>query len=232
MRDYSNLQLMLDESVQAARERIIYVITAYMDARGLVPCDSASADRTVAFARTKGGWAVFDDCADRLDLDALHGLARCLTSRLKTRAVGIMGFNKGFLIRLYTNGMLRDTFSTVSQLPFKPIRCINCKGHAIRWRPAIRKDAGIGELAAAFLKSKENPNEGFDELVETLCLDKSAKYGFASIEDAHLEGVVKLYYHAANHIRQRWYERLIRVPAKCQGTVSSFLFGKRRLGTK
>lgn len=232
MREYSSLQLLLDERVEAARERIIYVVTAYMDAQGFVPCGSGSADRTVAFARAKGGWAVFDDCADRLDICALHGLARCLTAKLGTRAVGIMGYKNGFMMRFYSDGILRDTFKTPSKSRSNSLGRVGCSGHAVRWRSIIRKGAGIRELSAAFLKATESPEEGLEQLIDVLCLDQSAKYGFASIEDANLEGVVKLYYHAANRVRQRWYDRFIRIPAKCTNAVVSAFFGKHRLGQR
>ena len=114
MAGYANLQLILGSRTEAARERIMYVITAYMDAQGLMPCGRDSAERTVRFARGEDGvWAVFDDEADRMDIRALDGLGRCLTGKLHAKAVGMMGTERGRMLRLYVDGRLRDTY-----LPF------------------------------------------------------------------------------------------------------------------
>ena len=100
MAGYANLQLILGSRTEAARERIMYVITAYMDAQGLMPCGRDSAERTVRFARGEDGvWAVFDDEADRMDIRALDGLGRCLTGKLHAKAVGMMGTERGRMLR-------------------------------------------------------------------------------------------------------------------------------------
>ncbi|MDD4547031.1 MAG: hypothetical protein PHR24_07030 [Oscillospiraceae bacterium] len=221
MREYSSIQFMLDDNVEAARERIIYVVTAYMDGMGMVPCGRESADRTVSFAKIKGGWAVFDDCADRLNMRALHGLACCLTSGLHTKAVGIMGNRDGFILRLYCDGRLRDNFNSSPGNLNRSAGIMGCSGHAIRWRSLLCENSSIRELSAAFLKSRRNPEEGLYEVCRLLSLDKSAKYGFSSIEDAKLEGVVTLYFHAANHLRQRWFDRFLHIPVKCKGAAPS-----------
>lgn len=230
MREYANIQLLLDDRVEAARERIIYTVTAYMEAQGFVPCGRESAERTVAFARVKNGWSIFDDCADRLDIHALHGLARCLTARLRTRAVAIMGLKNGFILKLYCDGVLQDTFSTQPRSFFKTRTTgrVACPGHAVRWHSILRKDVSLRELSSAFLQARENPDEGFERLQHLLCLDETAKFGFASIEDSKLQGVVELYFHTANRVRQHWYDRFIRIPARCGNAVVSALFRKKR----
>ncbi|MDD2362169.1 MAG: hypothetical protein PHH84_04330 [Oscillospiraceae bacterium] len=221
MREYSSLQFMLDDKVEAARERIIYAVTAYMDGIGMVPCGRESAERTVSFARIKGGWAVFDDCADRLDMHALHGLARCLTSGLHTKAVGIMGYRDGFILRLYCDGRLRDNFNSSPGSLSLSSKAMGCSGHAIRWRSILCENGSIRELSAAFAKSRRNPSEGFYDVCRLLSLDKSAEYGFSSIEDAKLEGVITLYFHTANCLRQRWLYRIFHYPVKCKGAAPS-----------
>lgn len=227
MREYASLQLILDDRVEAVRERIIYAVTAYMDAMGMVPCKADSAERTVSFVRVKGGWAVFDDCADRLDMRALHGLARCLTSGLHTRAVAVMGLRNGFILRLYCGGSLRDIFSTTPKALGGSAGRMGCSGHAIRWRLVLQEGVAIRELSDAFLDARKNPEDGFQEICRLLSLDESAGYGFSSIEDARLEGVITLYFHAANHLRQRWLDRLMRVPAKCGGAAPSTFSHKK-----
>lgn len=217
MRQFASLQLFWDEYFEAAQERIIHAVTSYMEALGYTSCGHESAERTIAFARIKGGWAVFDDCADRQDMRALNGLARCLTLKLKTSAVGVMGFKDGFVLKLYKDGALLDTFNALSgQVLGKGIKFL---GRAIRWRTALGKDIEIRELSAAFQSAKTSPDQGFERLRELLFLDASAGYGFSSIEDAGLQGVVWMYFNAPNRIRQRWYEKLLHLPTRCGGAA-------------
>jgi hypothetical protein len=221
MREYASLQLLLDEDFEAAQERIIYLVTAYMDACGYVPCGRESAEHTFAFAHIKRGWVIFDDCADRLELNAFHGLCRCLTLRLSTNAVGVVGFRDGYMLRLYSEGALKDTFSTSPKKPRIPMGSLNWPGRAIRWRSVMREGVSTKELSSAFLAARRKPEEGFEMLKKLLILDDSAGYGFSSIEDAGLEGVVTLYFHAANRLRQHWLDRLLHVPAKCSGGAAT-----------
>lgn len=236
MRDYASLQILLDEQAEAARERMIYFVTAYMDRAGCVPCGEATAERTVRLARVAGAWAVFDDAADRLDFPALDGLGRWLTRRLNTRAVGVMGTREGFLLRLYADGLPRDTFTTSARV-FGRMACrpfclwrMPCRGHAIRWRKLLRDDAGVAALAAAFARARQVPENGLGELRSLLGLDAAAEYGFASVDDAGLLGVITLYFHAADRVRPSLPERLwrlLRLPARCGAAVSGFLFRRR-----
>ena len=100
---YACLQLGPEEPVEAARERIIYAVTAEMERQGLIPCEKASAERTVAFVRREKGTLVYDDCADRLDLVALDGLGKSLTGHLRSQAVGIMCADGCVMLRLYVD---------------------------------------------------------------------------------------------------------------------------------
>ena len=97
---YACLQLGPEEPAEAARERIIYAVTAEMERQGLIPCEKESAERTVVFVRRDRGTLVYDDCADRLDIVALDGLGKGLTGDLRSRGVGIMCADKGVMLRL------------------------------------------------------------------------------------------------------------------------------------
>lgn len=231
MQKYASLQLFLDEKFEAAQERIIYTITSYMDGLGYTPCRHESAERTIAFVGVQGGWAIFDDCADRLDIRALNGLARCLTLKLNTRAVGIVGTGSGFMLKLYSDGVLLDTFSTSAKSTVSR-KSIKIPGRALRWRTILRKDVGIRELSTAFHNAKLNPDEGFEQLKNLLSLDDSAKYGFSSIEDAKLQGVVWMYFNASNHVRQRWYDKFFRIPTRCGGTAPTAFSRERKCKQK
>ena len=222
MKEYASLQLLLDQGFEAAQERIIYLVTAYMDAQGYVPCRKESAEHTVAFVRTGNGWALFDDCADRNELKAFYDLSRCLTLKLCTRAIGVVGCRNGFSLRLYSDGVLKDVFCTPPKTRLFPPGRLSCPGHAIRWRSVMRENSTIRELSSAFLKARKHPDEGFELLKKILLLDDTAGYGFSSIEDAGLEGVVNLYFHASNRLRQRWFERFLRLPARCWGAAANF----------
>jgi hypothetical protein len=225
--NYASLQLLLDEHMEAARERIIYVITAYMDAHGMMPCGRESAERTVAFAYTPDGWAVFDDDADRLDIPSLDGIGRCLTMKLRTKAIGVMGLGENRMLRLYHDGRLLDTYITSTGVFGKVFCKIGCRGHAIRWRIVLREQHTIKELSAAFLQGQKEPALGFKQLRQLLCLGDTAAYGFASIEDAGLQGVVTLYFCATNHVRQHWLSRLMK-PACAARTLTGLLFRRAR----
>lgn len=236
MRDYASLQLLLDEQGEGVRERLIYGITAHMDSIGCMPCGRESAERVVRFARVSGGWAVFDDCADRLDVGALSGLACCLSRFLHTRAVGIMGSRGGLLMRLYQDGRLKDTFVSSSRMlpprrSFKRFfrKDIACGKHALYWRPLLCNSsvAALRELTDAFAGARQDPAEGFDPLRRLLGLDESAAYGFASVDDSPLQDVITLYFCAANHVRQRWFDRVLRLPARC-GSATGVLFRRQR----
>lgn len=217
MHEYASLQLFLDDQFEAAQERIIYTVTSYMDGLGYTPCRHESAERTIAFARVKGGFAVFDDCADRQDVRALNSLARWLTLKLGTSAVGVIGCRNGFIMKLYREGVLLDTFNTFDTKVFS--KSLKFPGRAIRWKTILRKNVEIRDLAAAFQKAKEDPDNGFEDLKVLLSLDDSAGYGFASIEDSGLQGVVWMYFNASNHVRQRWYERFFHAPSRCGGAA-------------
>ena len=110
--DYASLQVLDNQDRETARDRLIYAVTAYMDAQGYINCRRESAERTVAFAPTEKGWAVFDDCADRLDVTALNGLGRCLSGKLRDRVVGVMCSGSELMLCLYGEGLVKDTYIT------------------------------------------------------------------------------------------------------------------------
>lgn len=229
MSSYASLQLILDEKVEAARERIIYVITAHMDSLGYMPCGRESAERTVSFTNNADGWAIFDDCADRLDINALDGLGRCLTGKMRTHAIGVMGAEKGRMLRLYDNGRLLDSYITLPKAFGRGSGSFGCHGHAIRWRSVLRGGATIKELSAAFQVGQREQAEGFDRIRGLLTIGDCAAYGFASIEYANLSGVVTLYFCAANRVRQRLVDRLFK-PSRSLGTIVGAFIRRFRCG--
>lgn len=223
MAGYANLQLILGSRTEAARERIMYVITAYMDAQGLMPCGRDSAERTVRFARGEDGvWAVFDDEADRMDIRALDGLGRCLTGKLHAKAVGMMGTERGRMLRLYVDGRLRDTY-----LPFPGenpsvkggFGRFCCRGRAVRWRPVLREGRTVRELADVFARG----DRGLAELRELLVIGSSAGYGFSSLEEEAPPGLVTLYFCTANRVRQRLIDRLIHPAARTAANAGALI---------
>lgn len=220
---------MLDERVEAARERIIYVITAHMDSLGDIPCGRESAERTVSFAPCEGGWVIFDDCADRLNIGALDGLGRCLTGKMHTRAIGVMGADRGRMLRLFDSGRLRDTYLTSPKVFGKGAGSFGCRGHALRWRNVLREGATVKELAAAFQRGQREPSEGFEQIRGLLSLGDTCGYGFASIEYAGLPGVITLYFCAANRVRQRLVDRLFK-PSRSVGTIVGAFIRRLRCG--
>lgn len=223
MAGYANLQLILGSRTEAARERIMYVITAYMDAQGLMPCGRDSAERTVRFARGEDGvWAVFDDEADRMDIRALDGLGRCLTGKLHAKAVGMMGTERGRMLRLYVDGRLRDTY-----LPFPGENPSGkggfgrfcCRGRAVRWRPVLREGRTVRELADVFARGDRN----LAELRELLVIGSSAGYGFSSLEEEAPPGLVTLYFCTTNRVRQRLIDRLIHPAARTAANAGALI---------
>lgn len=201
---YASLQLTLDSGLEAAQERIIYAVTACMDRQGMIPCDKSNAEQTVAFAKAETGWAVFDDVADRLDIAALDDLGKGLTEGLHTRAVGVMRSSGGAMIRLYAEGKLRDAYMSPAAAFAKNRGCwFRCHGHALRWRAQLADGCGIKELAALFARGEKENGEIFPLLCQTLNLGATVYYGFSSLEDAGLQGVVRLYFRASNVVKQR-----------------------------
>ena len=227
MAGYANLQLLLARRTEAAQERIIYVVTAYMDAQGMMPCGRESAERSVRFTRGEDGiWAVFDDEADRMDIRALDGLGRCLTGKLHAKAVGIMGTEQGRMLRLYVDGRLRDTcLSSSGGLPpgKGSLGRLCCRGRAIRWRPVLREGRTVKELSEAFVRSRQAADGNFSELRELLSLGSSAGYGFAALEEAAPPGLVTLYFCAANRVRQRLVDRLFNPTARTAANLGALI---------
>ena len=232
MGGYANLQLKLDDRIEAAHERVVYAVTAYMDAQGMMPCGRDSAERTVCFARISGGFAVYDDCADRLDISALDGLARALTGKLRTTAVGVMASGREpeptqYMLRLYHDGRLRDDRITApgvfGQKADGLFRRLCCRGKTVLWRPFLREGRTVRELSAVFLRVQRGETVDFHEVSGVLNLGFTAKFGFASLEDSGLKGTGTLYFCAANRVRQRWFDRFLRPARRTATTLGAMI---------
>ena len=223
--NYACLQVFPDAMMEAVQERILYAITAHMDKQGLISCGRDSAERTVALVRTPRGWTVFDDCADRLDMNALDGLGRCLTAKMRTRAVGVMCSGSGLMLRLYTDGCMKDTYIT-SRGAFghgmKSGSWVKYHGHALRWRALIAKPYSVKELADAFARGEQGGRAVFSELRLMLSLDETADFGFQSIEEAGLQGVIVLYFRSSTRIKQKMLDHLLRPASRAATTLGAF----------
>ena len=207
---YANLQLMLPPQTEAAAEKIYFALCTYLDAQGFIPCQKESAERTVAFVRGETSWTLFDDCADRLDINALDGLGRTLSRKLHVRAVGVMGNGRTRTLRLYTDGFLRDIYITADKSagPFR-----RRAGHALRWYAQLADGHTVRELADAFSRGTHGADV-FPELQQLLGLDYTASFGFSSLEEVKPKDMAYLYFCAANRVRQRLLDRLWRPAPK------------------
>ena len=98
-----------------SRDLLIHTVELHMARNDMRPCSREEAERTVALVPNSSGWAVYDDCADRMDLSAMDGLGRALTRRLEksgasgTVALGVVVSEEKRLLRLYAGGRVRDT---------------------------------------------------------------------------------------------------------------------------
>lgn len=201
---YANLQLMLPPQTEAAAEKIYFALCTYMDAQGFIPCRKESAERTVAFVRGENSWTLFDDCADRLDINALDGLGRTLSRKLHVRAVGVMGNGRTRTLRLYTEGFLRDIYITAEKSTGLFRRRA---GHALRWYAQLADGHTVRELADAFSRGTRGADV-FPELQQLLGLDHTASFGFSSLEEVKPKGMAYMYFCTANRVRQRLIDRL------------------------
>lgn len=221
---YANLQLMLPPQTEAAAEKIYFALCTYMDAQGFIPCRKESAERTLAFVRGETSWALFDDCADRLDINALDGLGRSLSRKLHVRVVGVMGNGRTRTLRLYTEGFLRDIYITSDKAAGLFRRRA---GHALRWYAQLADGHTTRELADAFSRGTRGADV-FPELQQLLGLDYTASFGFSSLEEVNPKGIVYMYFCAANRVRQRLLDRLWRTtPKTAEASASSCRADKR-----
>lgn len=218
IREYACLQLFPGQKIELPRERLLYAITAHMDRQGLVACGRESALRTVRFAATPHGWAVYDDCADRMDMGALDGLGRCLTRKMGARAVGVVCSGEHLMLRLYRNGRLLDVFATSRRVFHRRLNLnawISCRHHALRWRCCLPAGHTAAELASAFEQGVRRGRAAFSSLQPLLFPDPSAGFGFASLDGSALEGLITLYFCPGNVVRQNFLVRLLHpAPAK------------------
>ncbi len=223
--DYASLQVLDNQDRETARDRLIYAVTAYMDAQGYINCRRESAERTVAFAPTEKGWAVFDDCADRLDVTALNGLGRCLSGKLRDRVVGVMCSGSELMLCLYGEGLVKDTYITSrrfsGQVPLSV--WVRSHGHAFRWRSLLAEGHTIKELADIFTQGQLAGRAIYAQLRLALGLDESAGYGLASLEDAGLPGVVTLYFRASNMVRQGLWEKIAHPAQQAVTSIGALL---------
>lgn len=218
IREYACLQLVPRSKMELPQERLLYAITAHMDRRGLVACGRESALRTVRFAATSHGWAVYDDCADRMDMGALDGLGRCLTRKMDAQAVGVVCSGEHLMLRLYRNGRLLDVFATSRRVFHRQLNLnawISCRRHALRWRCCLTEGQTTAELAAAFNQANRQGRAAFSVLQPLLCPDPSAGFGFASLDNSSLTGLITLYFCPGNVVRQSFLYRLLH-PAPAQ----------------
>lgn len=221
---YACLQLGPETPEEAARERIIYAVTAEMERQGLIPCEKHSAERTVAFVRRDKGILVYDDCADRLDIVALDGLGKRLTCHLHTRAVGVMCADSSVMLRLYTDGRLRDTYIS-SPGGFgqrRSLGCFFCRGHALRWREQLAAGYSVKELADAFARGEKGGRAVFPEMRLLLALDDDADFGFSSLEERAPPGLITLYFRASNRIQQGLADKSTQAAGRAMTSIGAF----------
>ena len=221
---YANLQLMLPPQTEAAAEKIYFALCTYMDAQGFIPCRKESAERTLAFVRGDTSWTLFDDRADRLDINALDGLCRSLSRKLHVRVVGVMGNGRTRTLRLYTEGFLRDIYITSDKAAGLFRRRA---GHALRWYAQLADGHTTRELADAFSRGTRGADV-FPELQQLLGLDYTASFGFSSLDEVKPKGIAYMYFCAANRVRQRLLDRLWRTtPKTAEASASSCRADKR-----
>ncbi len=219
--EYACLQLHMAAGTEKPRERILNAVTSYMDGIGMIPCGKDTATRTVCFAPAAAGWMVYDDCADRLDLPSIDGLGRSLTGKIRTRAIGVLVSQNGLMLRLYTDGRLRDTYIT-SPKDFGRGGCFfgrlfcrgRCRGHALRWRACLTPDHTVGELTHLFEQGEAEGRVVFPRLRPVLGLDDAAAFGFSSVEEAGLEDVVRLHFRPGNVIHSHFLTRMLNPAAR------------------
>lgn len=230
MGDYACLQIACDRQADAAQERMLYAVTAYMDAQGLRPCNRESAERTVCLAPVAGGWMVYDDCADRLELCALNGLGCALTGKLQARGVGIMGVGSGLLLSLYECGRLRDIYVS-DRRPFEKKTCLPrwpaTHGHPTQWSAQLAPGRTAAQLAALFVQGQQEGCVLLPEFRQALGLDAAAGFGFSSLEDAKLPGLITMYFCPTNTVRQPLWDRLFH-PVRRTATTSGALLRRSR----
>ena len=82
------------------------------------------------------------------------------------------------------------------------------------------------ELAALFARGEKESGEIFQDLCKALDLDTTAGYGFASLEDAGLQGIIWLHFRASNLIKQRLWDKPRKL-AQHMGSAVGALFRRR-----
>lgn len=205
MRSYANLQILKKSEEPISRESLMAALCTAVEPQGWILCDKEQAARTIAAAPTPRGWVVFDDQADRADLPAMHELGKGVTRLLHLSAIGILGCRESEerMLCLYENGRLRDVYQTG---PHTSSRCgwpfwLNSCGRAVRWKREMAPGVQVTELADLFVRIRQGEQK-IGVLLEALALDSTTAYGFASLEEAHLSGVISLYFRLSTGVQQ------------------------------
>ncbi|MCI8553456.1 MAG: hypothetical protein HFJ80_00720 [Clostridiales bacterium] len=205
--DYAVLQLCSETD----RESLTDVLVSRMAQEGLRPCGREAAERTVAFAPCQTGWAVYDDWAERISLPALDTLGTGLSRRFRCLAAGIMISDGGLTLRLYARGSVCDTYTAPRQSAVRQGRLYtwaDCRRHALHWQPLLRSPAGRRELAEIFAQGSRGIPGSLDRLRDGLVFDRSARYGFKSLELEQPEGLIFAYFSSDTTVKQKLTDRL------------------------
>lgn len=214
--EYAMLQVYLP---RASQDALIRAVERHMAADGMVPCVREAAERTAAIAPDSSGWAVYDDCADRMELSALDGLGRALTRRSRGKtaapaAVGVLVSDGRRMVRLYVGGRIRDTLLPATRSAGRPINLTDFV-RARRWRPALSKKEDLRNFASALAEGG-----AMEKVGALLRLDRAASYGFRSLELEQPEGLILLPFCSQTTVKQKLSDRLfglIRRPDSAAG---------------
>ena len=195
-----------------SRDLLIHTIELHMARNDMRPCSREEAERTVALGPNSSGWAVYDDCADRMDLSAMDGLGRALTRRLEksgasgTVALGVVVSEDKRLLRLYAGGRVRDTL-LLSPHPVARPATFTDTLRARRWRPLLGKREERAAMAKLLACGGASPAE----ICGLLHLDGSSRYGFRSLELEQPEGMIWLPFRSETTVKQKLSERILNV---------------------
>lgn len=214
--EYAMLQVYLPHTSQDA---LIRAMERHMAANGMAPCVREAAERTAAIAPDASGWAVYDDCADRMDLSILDSLGRALTRRSRGEAdvpaaVGVLVSGERRMVRLYAGGRVRDTLLLNPRSARHPVNLTDL-ARARRWRPILSEKEALRDFASVLAEGGSAEKAG-----ALLRLDRAASYGFRSLELEQPEGLILLPFCSQTTVKQKLSDRLfglIRRPDSAAG---------------
>lgn len=195
-----------------SRDLLIHTVELHMARNDMRPCSREEAERTVALVPNSSGWAVYDDCADRMDLSAMDGLGRALTRRLEksgasgTVALGVVVSEEKRLLRLYGR---RPCARYASAVPSSSSAAGHFYGHAAarRWRPLLGKReerAAMAKLLACGALHRQKSAGCF------IWMGPRAT-GFRSLELEQPEGMIWLPFRSETTVKQKLSERILNV---------------------